>query len=101
MTDDPDMHLDTPSIASDPIYVGPPDTIELEDDVGEVRVWSDDEGEWIDSYWHRDGDELRFMVGANGRPKGTIRVVEMIPVADLERESIGEYPPEESGDGAD
>ncbi|MFB6374093.1 MAG: hypothetical protein ABEN55_13490 [Bradymonadaceae bacterium] len=79
------MYCDTPSIASEPIYVGPPDTLELEDDVGPVRVWSDGAEDWIDHEWARDDNGIEFVRDESTRDfLGTIRVVEMRPAGEHE-----------------
>jgi len=72
-----DMYTDAPTIASDPIYVGPPETLEV--DVDAVRVWRDRDG-WIDEQWERDGGEIAFDDGVSG----VVRVVEMIPLSEYE-----------------
>ena len=87
---EPTMYTDHPTIASDPIYVGPPTDLTLEEGVGEVRVWSDEDGSWIDAHWRRDGDELRFLEALKG-VSITVRVVEVHPVDERERPDIGDY----------
>lgn len=91
MSSDPTMYTDTPTIASEPIYVGPPTDLTLEEGVGEVRVWSDQAGRWIDEKWKRDGRDLTIYGGSTiGGVGGTVRVVEMLPAGERDlADSLG------------
>jgi hypothetical protein len=74
------MYADAPTIATDPIYVGPPQPLtDLPD--GPVRVWLD-EGDWIDDAWERDGDTLEWTEPV----PGTVRVCPMVDVDEHECE---------------